>query len=180
MFCGPFPAACVLCSVISATFMAGCRKDSSTISHARINELTIIGQLEKPLGTLVTIRGSWKPMIWFQKRNTIFVADNVDGVPLAKPAYFDVVIPVLDEETFPANPPHEKFDRQQDVEWELRGVEEGRFHGHAWSVWEETFADRPIVSPVEPGFRTSFCYIKPRRLGPQTADAEQQGKSGGN
>jgi hypothetical protein len=135
------------------------RKVLATEIGARVQ---IIGRLGHPLGTFVTLRGTWRfPKEWAKDMAASFTVSSVDGKLLREPVEFvapEFFHPVMRHvQEIP-----EDVERGEEF-WEVRGYETGEFLGTPEAVLRDVPKDRkgPIRQEAPPhafGFYTRFLY----------------------
>lgn len=90
----------------------------------------LIGRLGKPLGTWVTIKGTWALPISSAKPSGLkFTVTHVSDTKLEKPVEFDVaLVKVVDRRGNDVTPKFENRKKFDGRTWMLKGYETGRFH----------------------------------------------------
>jgi len=90
------------------------------------NGLIPIGRLQKPLGTLMTVRGTWSLPKYVANDNSLrFTVTHVDGTKLADPVEFNVEQTKIVTKDY-GRPVRDRHDRSLDgVAWTLRAFETG-------------------------------------------------------
>ena len=90
----------------------------------------LIGRLGKPLGTWVTVKGTWALPVPDAKDDSLrFTVTYVNGAKLKKPVEFDVaLVQAVDRRGNDVTPKFENRDKFDGQAWTLKAYETGRFH----------------------------------------------------
>ncbi|HUP77371.1 MAG TPA: hypothetical protein VM260_02340, partial [Pirellula sp.] len=133
-----------------------------TSSQVHVNdigtEIELVGRLGRPLGTMVTIAGTWAYPDQSKGPTKVydlqFTIASVDGTPLATPLTLDVwSMDVLNVDKKSAIPKHAQHSTIDGESWTIRGYETGRFSKTPAEYWHFRV---PIAMRATPAFETSI------------------------
>jgi hypothetical protein len=125
----------------------------------------LIGRLGSPLGTMMTIKGTWgypdQSKGPTKVRDLLFTITEIDGVTCKHPLTIDVwSVQVIDKQRRSLIPQHEKHSDLDGVTWELRVYETGRHY----SMPQEYYNFRgPIAMRQSPPFVSELVGYLPER-----------------
>lgn len=110
--------------------------------------LLLIGPLGEPLGTLMTIKGTWNyPDSLVKDGSLRFRVTHVNAKKLESEVELNIAqVKATDRNGNLAIPKNERSRSLVGVSWTVRGYESGRFNGKPEGFWKETDSG-PAASP---------------------------------
>jgi hypothetical protein len=157
----------ILClSIIPAFLIADGKRPRQSLNVTDLGtDFELIGRLGRPLGTMMTIKGTWGyrdqskgPM---KIHDLLFSITEIDGIPCKHPLILDVwSVHVIDKQKKSLIPPQEKHGDLDGVTWELRAYETGRHY----SMPQEYYNFQgPIAMRQLPPFVSELVGYMPER-----------------
>jgi len=159
--------AAVLClSIIPALLVADAERTLQSLNVSDLGtEYELIGRLGHPLGTMLTIKGTWGypdqsngPTKVYDLQLSI---TEIDGTARKHPLILDVwSVHVIDKQRRSLIPSHEKHRDLNGVTWEFRAFETGR---HSSMPQEYYKFQGPIAMRKSPPFVSELVGYMPER-----------------
>jgi hypothetical protein len=135
--------------------------------------VTLIGRLGQPLGTMLTIEGTWGYPN--QSRGPtkdyplLFTVSRVNGTRLKTPIVFHGrQVSAYNKQGKSVIPPHEQQRRLDGAAWILRGYETGRFTVIPAGYWNEFGKGMIPQSPAQEPFATELVGVLQQQKQPAT------------
>lgn len=145
-------AGCVAIAAISALQQRSPADQTPPPMQASVDDigknLILVGRLQKPLGTMMTVRGRWRIPDGVPKdASPRFTVSHVEGKRLDQPIEFHIAqLSVFTKRGASAIPPHDRQSDLDGVEWTLWAYEIGSVELYPEDFWK-------AVPPMpEPGF----------------------------
>lgn len=132
------------------------------VSVAEIGRtVTLVGRLGQPLGTMVSIRGTWRlPDARSKDQSPHFVVSHVDGRKLARSVALHIDdMHLKGKGGRNVKPPNDEYETLDEQTWTLRGYESGRFSRTPPEYWTESGVGVP-AKRGEPPFSFEFIGFR--------------------
>lgn len=136
--------------------------EDTQVSVAEIGRtVTLVGRLGRPLGTMLSVRGTWRLPEGRSKDNSLsFIVSHVDGQKLESPVAFHINdMSVQDARGRNAKPPLDEHALLDGETWTLRGYETGRVTRIPAEFWTESRRSIPAMRG-EPPFASQFVSFR--------------------
>lgn len=152
---------------------AACDEPASSTQRVSVDDvdrkLVLIGRLGHPLGTMVTLDGTWgypdQSKGPTKDYSLEFTIQTVNGKPLARKLTLKTgAIHVIDRHGTNLVPPHKRHSELDGVSWSLRAYETGCYTVQPDEYWRFR---GPIATMARPAFESSIVGFIPGKSGEQ-------------